>query len=225
MVLNITRPKNTFLSACTTWHTTTTNYYPDLPNGAWLVQEKRFSFLYCPHNVHFQDTLPAKVVISWAKIWQRKKRWIFNNFQNINLCIKIKQIVYLHLPWSSSAFYVRFGVNPKQRTKRCAIALIIFFYQSCCVYLFSSNKLYIITYKTLFIMVNPLIISKLLWQLKKMLPGTTLELKCSTLFSLSLTIMWKGIFLLSLVLSGAPELGAGSSVIFKASFQNRVDCI
>ena len=37
-----------------------------------------------------------------------------------------------------------------------------------------------------------LLLPKLLWRLKKMLLGAPLELRCSTLFSLSLTIMRKG---------------------------------
>ena len=64
----------------------------------------------------------------------------------------------------------------------------------------------------------------LLWRLQNVPFGAPLELRCSTLFSLSLTIMWKGKFS-SPVVGGAPELLAASSVLCRASPRSRVGLV
>ena len=67
---------------------------------------------------------------------------------------------------------------------------------------------------------NVLLISKLIWRPKNMPLGVPLELRCSPLLSLSLTIISKGIPP-PLVMGQAPELLAASSVLWRASTQKQ----
>ena len=55
--------------------------------------------------------------------------------------------------------------------------------------------------------------------------GAPMELRCNTLFILSLTIMYKGKFFLLFVVSGAPEHQAGSCPICGASPKKQGVCL